>query len=63
MFYYRIKVTREHGVTRTTTREFREALRTEDIGDTVTNHFKHRSVQAVSVIRINQAAYIVARGD
>lgn len=64
MFYFKITVRRKRGDTRSSTNEFREAIHVEDIGSIVATHLKGRSVKAVTVNRISQAAYMRAtRGE
>lgn len=64
MFYFKIMVRRKRGETRSSTDHFHEALRMEDVGDAVARHLQSRSVKAVSVNRISQAAYMRAtRGE
>jgi hypothetical protein len=62
VFYFKIRVMRKHGATRSNTDEFRVALRTQDIGDLVAAHLNGRAVKGVSVKRISQATYMRETG-
>lgn len=60
MFFYKITVRSRRGNATTSTNHFREALRMTDVGDAVARHLQSRSVKAVTVDRISQAAYMRA---